>query len=170
VDQVQFDEVFREHFPFVWRCLRALGASSGDADDLAQEVFMVVHRRLGEFEGDKEIRAWLYGILRRVVNNYRRATRRAKVKAAALAHESYLVEAPRTASTSTEEREAVELVSLHLSKLEPRRREVFVLVELEELPVTTVAETLGIPLNTAYSRLRLARAEFRASLARGGQS
>lgn len=166
-EQVPIDEFFREHSQFVWRGLRCLGVPLADVDDLLQEVFLVVHRRLGDFRADGDARGWLFGIVRMVVNNYRRSQRRSRGRAQAWARQAdILAPAPSTPAESIEEREAAELVCEVLGRLEEKRREVMFLVELEEMPVTEVAAALGIPLNTAYSRLRLARADFKATLER----
>src|SRR5687768_15277156 len=71
-----FDEIYRAHFGFVWRTLRALGVPSAALDDGAQEVFVVVHRRLAEFEGRASVKSWLFAIARGVAANQRRTVRR----------------------------------------------------------------------------------------------
>lgn len=161
-----FTQIFQEHFPFVWRCLRGLGVSDADLDDMSQEVFVIVHRRLADLEPERGVRPWLYGILRLVAQNHRRGRRRSDQRRHALALEP----APAAAGPleSLQARDAARLVSAILPQLEDTRREVFLLVELEELSVPEVASALGIPVNTAYSRLRLARADFKAALLRRG--
>ena len=64
--ETSFRGVYTEHFPFVWRCLRGLGVAEAALDDVAQEVFLIVHRRLAEFRGDASLRTWLYAIVRNV--------------------------------------------------------------------------------------------------------
>lgn len=161
-----FTEIFQEHFPFVWRCLRGLGVSAADLDDMSQEVFVVVHRRLADLEPGRELRPWLYGILRLVAQNHRRGRQRSQQRHHALACEPLPpAEGPLD---SLQARDAARIVSALLPELEETRREVFLLVELEGLSVPEVASALGLPLNTAYSRLRLARADFKAALARRG--
>src|SRR5687768_12204599 len=71
-----FDEVYAENFPFVWRCLRALGVPQALLDDATQDVFVVVHRQLDAFEGRSSVRTWLYGIARKVAFNHRRRQQR----------------------------------------------------------------------------------------------
>lgn len=161
-----FTQIFQEHFPFVWRCLRGLGVNDADLDDSSQEVFLVVHRRLAELDPERELRPWLYGILRLVAQNHRRGRRRSMQRQQALAQEP-LPAAPGPLE-SLQTRDAARIVSAILPQLEETRREVFLLVELEGMSVTEAASALGVPLNTAYSRLRLARADFKAALARRG--
>src|SRR5512146_2914504 len=71
-----FEEVYEEHFAFVWRNLRRLGVTEAGLRDAAQDVFVVVHRRMHEFAGRGSVQAWLYSILRRVAADHRRRARR----------------------------------------------------------------------------------------------
>ena len=64
--------IFKAHHAFVWRILRHLGVGAADQDDALQEVFVVVHRRLGDYSEQAKIRAWLYAICTRVVRDHRR--------------------------------------------------------------------------------------------------
>ncbi len=162
-----FEALFQQHFAFVWRCLRTLGVCAADIDDVTQEVFIVAHRRLAEFESERALRPWLYGILRHVASNHRRGRRRARQREDRLHHEPP-PPPPKTPIEALEAQEAADLVTRTLQKLEPNRREVFLLVEVEQLPIPEVAVALDIPINTAYSRLRLARADFQAALLREG--
>lgn len=162
--QVPFDDLFRQHFAFVWRCVRALGASTADVDDVVQEVFMITHRKLETYRAGESDRAWLYGILRNVVLNHRRGTRRAHARERALQNEPTPT-APGP-DALLDARESAHVVTVALQHLEPAQREVFILVDIEDLPVTEAAAALGVPLNTAYSRLRLARAHFKAAVAK----
>ena len=138
-------EIYDRHVAMVWRTLRALGVDEAAVDDAVQDVFIVVHRKLGQFEGRSALSTWIYGIARRVASQYRRR-RRVDGDPARLAREVEPGPSPRE---DVERRQAAQLV-----------------MELEQLPAPVVAELLGIPVNTAYSRLRLARARFEAALAR----
>ena len=66
-----FDNVYDTYFPYVWRSVQRLGVPAASTDDVAQEVFMVVHRRLAEFEGRSTLKTWLYGIALRVARAHR---------------------------------------------------------------------------------------------------
>lgn len=155
-------EVYDRHAAMVWRTLRALGVEEAALDDAMQDVFIVVHRRIGDFEGRSALSTWIYGIARRVASQYRRR-RRDRADESALAREVAPGPSPRE---SAERQQAARLVMELLAELDEEKREVFVLMELEQLPAPAVAEMLGIPVNTAYSRLRLARQRFEAALAR----
>jgi RNA polymerase sigma-70 factor (ECF subfamily) len=157
-----FAGVYKGSFAFVWRCLRGLGVAQDALDDAAQEVFVVVHRRLPEFRGESSLRTWLYAIVRNVAANQRRGTRRTNAFAeldpslASLAPDPF---------ERAQDQEAAAFVQRFLHTLDDKKRDVFVLALLEQLSIPEVAETLGVPLNTAYTRLRAVRLEFRRALA-----
>ena len=156
--------VYEEHAVFVWRSLRLFGVAPGGLDDAVQEVFLVVHRRLGEFEGRSSVRTWLYAIARRVARNARRGDSRRGSQESIGAD---LVDAhgadPRELA---EKAEAGRLLLDLLGQLTDEQREVLVLVDIEEMSVPEAAEALGMNLNTCYSRLRAARAAFERELQR----
>src|SRR6478609_4057881 len=74
--RMTFEDIYRAHFAFVWRSLRRLGVREEDANDVAQEVFIVVHRKLPEFAGRSKVTTWLYGVCFRVASERRRAAPR----------------------------------------------------------------------------------------------
>jgi RNA polymerase sigma-70 factor (ECF subfamily) len=159
-----FRALYEAHVDFVWRNLRRLGVPDSDADDKAQEVFVVAHRRLSEFE-DRGFgaRAWLFQIALRVASDARRHRRRHPEDAdggIAMARESI---APDQ-TTSVALREDLTRLDRALSRIEVGRRAVLVLHEIEELTAPEIANSLGISVNTVYSRLRVARAELELAL------
>lgn len=159
-----FSRIYDEHFAFVWRTARRLGVPDASLDDAVQEVFLVVHRQLAGFEGRASIKSWLFQIARRICADHRRALRRRGP------HES-LSEATFSAPADgpldrLAQAEATALLHRLLESLDESKREVFVLVELEQMSIPEAAEALGIGLNTAYSRLRLARRDFERALSR----
>lgn len=162
---LDFRVVYAEHFAFVWRCLRSLGVAPNALDDAGQEVFLIVHRRLAEFRGESSLRTWIYGILRNVAANQRRSTRRRADETTLPAGFASLAPGPHD---NLQDRQAAEFVLQFLMRLDEKKREVFTLAVLEELPIPEVAAALGIPLNTAYTRLRTSRLEFQRALARRG--
>ncbi|MCX5747349.1 MAG: RNA polymerase sigma factor [Proteobacteria bacterium] len=155
-----FDQVYEAHVAFVWRVLRAMGLADAQLEDAVQDVFVVVHRRLGEFEGRAAITTWLFAIARRVASGYRRKTTTERARHEALSDE--LVGGADTFAAMSRA-QAAATVQRILDGMDEARRLVFVLVELEQQSVPEVATMLEINLNTAYSRLRLARAEFEAA-------
>jgi RNA polymerase sigma-70 factor (ECF subfamily) len=159
-----FADVYEEHFDFVWRSARRLGVSALHVDDAVQEVFLVVHRRLPEFEGRSSLKTWLFAITRRIVGDYRRSARRKPCESIGsfepAAHES------SAADAQLERSEDTRLLYSLLDELDPEKREVFVLAELEQISGPEIAAALGENLNTVYARLRAARAAFEAAVAR----
>jgi RNA polymerase sigma-70 factor, ECF subfamily len=159
-----FEQIYQDYFDFVWRSLRRLGVRPAALDDAVQEVFLIVHRRLREFEGRSSLKTWLFGISLHI------AQRQARTAARHPAHE--LPEAlPDTQSAATPQdeavrREAIALLYAILDELDPDKRAVFVMAELEQLTAPEIADAIGAPLNTVYSRLRAARRDFEASLKR----
>jgi RNA polymerase sigma-70 factor, ECF subfamily len=164
-----FAEVFETYFVFVWRTARRLGIPQSSLDDVVQETFMIAYRRRDDFEGRSSMKTWLYGIAFNVV----RATRRelsakypAALDAETRADSSVLADAADGPHESAAKREAARFLDQFLEKLNEDQRDVFVLAELEQLSAPEIAGVLGAPLNTVYSRLRLARAEFGKAVAR----
>ncbi|WP_169927400.1 RNA polymerase sigma factor [Labilithrix luteola] len=151
-----------EHHDFVWRSLRRLGVSPPETDDAAQQVFIVLARKLADVEVGKE-RSFLFGLVMRIAANTRRAhaKRREVPEEEAPAH----VTLP-TAEASLGRAQARAVLDAILAKMPEERRVVFVLAVLEELPLAEVASTLGIPVTTAEWRLRRAREELDAAIVR----
>ncbi len=148
-----FSRVFSEYAPFVLRVLRHLGVPASDVQDQGQEVFVAVHRGLAGFAGRSSLRTWIYGICVRVASNYRRRAHVRRERAV-----SELPEASDPQALEAFERgQRWPALQRLLDSLDADKREVFVLYELEELPMREVAEACGCPLQTAYSRLHTAR-------------
>ena len=161
-----FAAVYRQYFDFVWCSVRRLGVSSASMDDVVQEVFIVIHSRLHTVQHPEALRSWIYGVARRTVSGYHRARRVKEASGAALAVEPSAQPRPRTPLDVVEQNDQVMLLFNLLEELDEPKREVFSMVELDELTVPEIAEILEIPLNTAYSRVRAARQAFEEALAR----
>lgn len=163
---MSLEEIYRDHFTIVWRGLRRLGVSERQLDDAVQDVFLVVHRRLGDFQGRSALQTWIYGIVVRVAKDYRRAEARHAQRVERL---SELVSAaPERADTPADEaerREANRTLHAVLGELEEDQREVLILIVLEQLPVREAASALGIRVRTCQRRLRAAQAKFEEKLA-----
>ena len=156
-----FEETYRAHFAFVWRSLRRLGIAEDDAADAAQDVFIIVHRKLPEFAGRSKLTTWLYGICFRVASERRRAVPRPLIgeqEAAAF------IGRQADPGALAEHRQGLALLERVLDRLPDEQRAVFCLFELEGMTGDEIAEALEIPLGTAYSRLRLARGAFAAAV------
>ena len=161
-----FPSVYRQYFDFVWSTARRLGVEPEAMDDLVQEVFIVIHAKLDTLEKPEALRSWIYGVVKRSVSTYRRAKRsRGSAGFGALGADEPVSHAPSPLE-QTQTNAELQMLAHLLEELDEPKREVFALVEVEELSVPEVAEILEIPLNTAYSRLRAARQAFEAALAR----
>jgi len=156
-------ELYEAQFDFVWRSARRLGVASLHVDDVVQEVFLVVHRRLAEFEGRSSIKTWLFGITRRVVHDHRRSARR---KPAEPLGSLEPIDEGGGADTQLAQRQSARTLHALLDELDDDKREVFVLAELEQMSGPEIAEVLSVNLNTVYARLRAARGAFEQAVAR----
>jgi RNA polymerase sigma-70 factor (ECF subfamily) len=166
VAPLDFAVVYEARFADVCRWARACGGAEGDLEDLAQEVFVVVRRKLAAFDG-RDLAAWLYRITARTVSDYRR---RAWFK--------HLFQRPRSVeldrfaqpgldpAASLERREAERLVFRLLSAMSEKRRTVLALIEIEGCSSEEVAALQGVPVATVRTRLHHARKEFTARLSR----
>lgn len=161
-----FRALYQTHIAFVWRNLRRLGVAERDVEDKAQEVFVVAHRRWEDFEDRGHgPRAWLFQILLRVASDARRHRRRHPVDPdGGIAQERVFVDAPQTVAVA--QRQALDVLDRALETIEVGRRAVLVLHEIEQMTAPEIARTLEIPLNTVYSRLRVARVELEQELVR----
>ncbi len=162
-DLGSFRTFYEAHVGFVWRALRRLGIAEADAADAAQEVFLVAHRRLAEFEGRSAPTTWLFGIALRVVSDRRR---RADVRRQVLDDGSVERVADEvTDGDRTEERlDASQLLERALDRLPLEQRAVVVLFELEGMTSAEIGEAVGCPLGTVHSRLRLGREAFQRAV------
>jgi len=152
----EFAAVYRAHVGFVWRTLRRFGVAEAEIEDAAHEVFMVVHRRLPEFDGRAAITTWLHAIARGVASNRRRGAERRERRDAE----------PPVPSTSLDPGEQLErsraaaAVERFLASLPDEQRQVFELFEIEGLRAAEIGEALVLNINTVYTRLRAARLRF----------
>jgi len=158
-----FRALFERELDYVWTSLRRLGVHARDVEDVAQEVFVQLHRRLGQYDPSRPIRPWLFAFAFRCASDWRRLARH-RVEAQGDPDEwsggSMVAD---DAVTRAEDRA---LVMAALEHVEIERRAVLILHELDEVCMKEIAQAMAIPLFTAYSRLRLARREFSAAARR----
>ena len=160
-----FDAVYAAYFAFVWRNLRRLGVPEASLRDASQEVFLVVHRRLGDFEGRAPIRSWLYSIVTRVARQDRRTRSRKELRDAE--DSEYVADSAGTGPEKNAERgEALRLVLELVAELDEDKRAVLILADLEDMTAPEIALAVDANVNTVYARLRAARAELRRALER----
>jgi RNA polymerase sigma-70 factor, ECF subfamily len=165
-NDVRFNTMVGAHFDFVWRLLRRMGLECADADDAAQQVFMIAARRLRDIPPDNE-RTFLYGTTRRVLANLRRGVRRRRETGEEALPE--LVARGPLPDEIASRRESMALLDRVLQRLPDPLRRVLVLSEIEELSVPEIAELEAFPAGTVASRLRRARAVFNEELAHVAQ-
>jgi RNA polymerase sigma-70 factor (ECF subfamily) len=168
-DAIDFESVYAEHFSFVWRMARRLGVADEALDDVCQEVFVVVHRRLHEFEGRSSLKTWVFGILHNVVLVHHRALGRkspAHRSAAPLVDPETLVDAAAGPYEQLSNAQASAIAQRLLDQVDEDKRTILVLVELEEMSVAEVSEAIGLNLNTTHARLRAARKQFTQAVTR----
>jgi RNA polymerase sigma-70 factor (ECF subfamily) len=158
-----FRTIFEQEFDYVWSTLRRLGVAERDLEDVVHETFLRIHAKLHECDTTTSLRPWLFAFAFRMASDYRRLARN---RMEVIGVDPEIAESGQAPDAEAERRESLALVSRALDALDEHRRAVFVLHELEERPIPEVAAILSIPLNTAYSRLRLAREEFSAAFTR----
>jgi RNA polymerase sigma-70 factor (ECF subfamily) len=140
-------------------------------EDVVQDVFVVVHRRLGEFDATRaSIRTWLFGILRRTVADYRRTQRRKPAQFGTKEGDAEIMTLTDSQCPGPHDlvarAQAVKVLGEVLDELDDDKREVFVLAEIEQMSVPDIAQAIDINVNTAYARLRAARKGFEEAVKR----
>lgn len=165
-DQPELAAVYEAHFRYVWRCLRSLGVHDAQLEDALQDTFMVVQRRLGEFDGSAQLRTWLYAIALRIARKYRERLRREPSSLDTARESQPELTLHATGEGAALHSERLALARAALETLSDEQREVFVLARVEQMSAPEISTVVGIPLNTVYSRLRAARLAFEAEVAR----
>ena len=158
--------IYEEHARFVWLTLQRLGVQVVDLDDVAHDVFVVVHLRLHTFDGGSRITTWLFGICLRVAANYRRRQRRAPSEAAIRAQASDDATVQPGADEMLARQQDAASAERVLAELSLEKRAVFVMFEIEGVPCQDIAELMGVPIGTIYSRLHAARAQIARIISR----
>jgi RNA polymerase sigma-70 factor (ECF subfamily) len=158
-----FQTIYRENYPAIWRFLLHLGVRKSDVADVTHNVFLIAYRKLSTFEHRSSVRTWLCGIALRVGRDFKKS---AAVRLEVSADDPAMVDT-RGAEDSVEMREdgQLELARRLLDSLPAEQREVFVLHELEQMSGSEIAALMGTSVGTMRSRLRRARDSFRKQLA-----
>jgi RNA polymerase sigma-70 factor (ECF subfamily) len=162
--QPDFRAIFEEGFDHVVHTLRRLGVREADLEDVAHDVFIIAHRQLANYDPARPLKAWLFGIAYRVASDYRKLTRHRRELVGAGARELADPAPDPEGQLALAERQR--LVIEALEALDLTKRAVLVMHDIDGYAMPVIATTLSIPLNTAYSRLRLGREEFRAAVQR----
>jgi RNA polymerase sigma-70 factor (ECF subfamily) len=164
---LRFEDIYACWFHEVCRWVRAFGGLDADLDDLAQEVFIVVRRKLPEFDGGN-LAGWLYRIAQRTARDYRRRVwfRRFLLTKQSHPIEDNLSPQPLNPAELLERREAELLLIQILNGMTATRRAAFILFEIEGYSGEEIAELESVPVNTVWTRLHYARKEFSSLIAR----
>ena len=159
-DVLDVESIHESHADFVWCSLQRLGVRPADLEDALQEVFVVVHRKLGSFDGSSRLSTWLFGISMRVASAYRRKAYRRRERTVTDMEAAAGVSPGESPEEALAEQQARARLASVLDELEPERRAIFVMFEIENIACPEIAEQLGLPIGTVYSRLGAARADF----------
>jgi RNA polymerase sigma-70 factor, ECF subfamily len=162
-DRPTFRAVFDAEHGYVWNTLRRLGVREADLKDQCQEVFMVIHGLLPDYDPSRPLRPWLFGIAYRIALRHRSLARHRREAFEEV--EDRADAAPR-ADEQIEAAQRRALVLEAIDEIDLPKRAVFVMTEIDGATMPEIADALAIPLNTAYSRLRLARGEFAEAIQR----
>lgn len=159
-----FEAVYDENFSFAWRSLRSLGVPESALPDAAQEVFVVVLRRLDDYQPTASVRSWIFGIARRVAKDFRRSAERRGVTVPL--NEEIASASEGDPHSAANRNEALRWVEEFMETLSEDRRALFMLSEIEELPLAEVSEILKVNPNTLYSRLQNIKGAFEKFIAK----
>jgi RNA polymerase sigma-70 factor (ECF subfamily) len=160
-----FRELYEANVDFVWRSLARMGVRDAELEDAVQEVFLVVHRRVHDFEGRAKFTTWLFRICMGIARDRRRRAHN-RHEVLVDAQQAEHPDPDQNAATITRRHDDLRLLERGLASMSLDKRAVFVLFELEEFTSEEIAAALELPLGTVYSRLRRARELFRKVLLR----
>ena len=163
---VQFQAVYRGEIAWVVHTLRRLGVPTASLEDVAHDVFVAVHRHLASYDPARPIRPWLFSFAYRMARDHRALAHHRREAGGAPIEHATDPALPADERIDQERRRL--LLQAVLAELDFDKRSMVLMHDLEGMTVPAIAEVLGIPVNTAYSRLRLARAEFERTLERLG--
>jgi len=163
VARARFHALFTAELAWMWTTLRRLGVRPADLEDVTHDVFLSVYRKLDVYDPSRPVRPWLFAFAYRAASDYRRLARH---------REEPTDDVPEREAVAArgddmlEQKEESALVHAALARVDLDRRAVLVAHEIDGTPMKDVAVALGIPLNTAYSRLRIGREELTAAVRR----
>ena len=160
-DDAVFAAAYDTEFEAVWLYLRRLGVPEADVEDAVHDVFVVAHRRYGTYDTSRPLRPWLLGISFRVAAQWRRRHRLEVTVAEPPPEPADDARSPDEVVASAQAKTRLQAA---LSKLDLHQRAVVVMHDLHGIPAPEIADSLDVPLNTVYSRLRLGRAKISAAL------
>ena len=172
-EEAAFSRFVEQHKAMVLRCTRSILLDDAEAEDAAQDAFVQIFKKIGEFRGESSLKTWVYRIARNIALNRTRSLARRnhgrhQELDGALESQQYTAEmAPSLRADPVREQELRELASSlerALASLDAGWREVLVLRDVEELSYEEIADALELPVGTVKSRIFRARAALRQTL------
>lgn len=154
-------DAFQSELNYIYRTLRRLGTARSEVEDLAQDVFLALRRSWPQYDPDRPLRPYLFGIAFRISSAHQRKSRRQVAFG--------VVDMDDTGPNPDEAlqtKRARALVLAALERIPLPRRAVLIMRDIDDVPIEEVAAALSIPRFTAYSRLRKARRELEAAVRR----
>lgn len=158
-----YEAMYRREFSYVFHSLRRLGVNPSDLEDLSHDVFLAAYRRIQDFDASRPIRPWLFGFAYRIASDHRRLSRHRREFGGLEADAKDAAHLPDEQLAAKQTRD---LVIQALDEIEFERRGILIMHDVDGHPMPEISRVLSIPLNTAYSRLRLARRDFEAAIRR----
>jgi RNA polymerase sigma-70 factor, ECF subfamily len=158
-------DIYECHADFVWRTLLRLGVTQEELGDAVQDVFVITHQHLAQFEGRSSLTTWLFTICRSVARERRRKVRHDRERLSDVDVDE-TIDLRADVVRAAEQSQELQLLETIMNGIDVEQRNVFVLFELEKMTGEEISTSLEIPLGTVYSRLKLARQAFRQALAR----
>jgi RNA polymerase sigma-70 factor (ECF subfamily) len=159
-------ELYEQQLRYVWRCLRSLGVADRDLDDAIQDLFLVVQKKLPEFDGGVSPKTWLYAIAIRIARRYKERSTLARQRVESDEEQLNRSVAASDTEADAERQRRLALARLALDALDDDKREAFVFSQIEQMSANEISEITGVPVNTVYSRIRAARAIFSTEVER----
>jgi len=160
---LEFRAIYERWFSDVSRWIRVMGGPEAEREDLVQDVFLVVHRRLPDFDG-QNVAGWLYQIARHRVRDFRRLLWVKHLFFGGVQLSDSLSKGGASPSDSIETNEKRVLLERLLRKLNETERAALVLFEIDGYSGEQIAEIQGVPVNTVWARIHKARKKLKASL------
>ncbi len=162
-----FDDVYAQYFMEVSRWIRALGGPEADREDLVQDVFLVVHRRLADFDGEN-LPGWLYQIARRRVRDFR-SLRWFKMSFSRSQLDDTFASPTIDPEAALSNKQSEAILMELLSRLPDSQRAAFVLFEIEGYSGEEIARVQQVPINTVWARIHTARKKLVLQVGRLGR-
>lgn len=162
----RFEAMFREYFSYVVHSLRLLGVQERDLDDVAQDVFVTVHRRYADYDPNRPVKAWLFSFAARFASNYRRLVRH-RLESDVDADTVLDAVADTRGKEESYRQSQLSFLQHALSSMVEEQRVVLIMHDIHGLTAPEIAEALSLPLNTVYSRVRRARKALKKIAAKG---